>query len=70
MTEDKRDKEIYKVVVNEEGMYSIWPADRENLTGWNDVGKSGMKAQCLEYIGKVWSDESAASTGKKLEGGS
>jgi hypothetical protein len=27
---DREDKTIYKVVVNHEEQYSIWPADREN----------------------------------------
>ena len=31
------DKIIYKVVVNHEEQYSIWPADRENALGWKDV---------------------------------
>ena len=35
------DSMIYKVVVNHEEQYSIWPADRENALGWNDAGKSG-----------------------------
>ena len=31
MTRDEQeDKTIYKVVVNHEEQYSIWPADREN----------------------------------------
>ena len=47
---------IYKVVVNHEEQYSIWPADRENPLGWRDVGKSGPKAECLAYIEEVWTD--------------
>ncbi len=33
----------YKVVVNHEEQYSIWPIDRKNASGWQDVGKSGPK---------------------------
>ncbi len=51
-----KDERIYKVVVNSEGQYSIWPADRENALGWNDVGKTGNKAECLAYIKEVWTD--------------
>ncbi len=40
---EEEDKTIYKVVVNHEEQYSIWPADRENPLGWCDVGKSGLK---------------------------
>jgi MbtH protein len=54
MSKDAReDKTIYKVVVNQEEQYSIWPADRENARGWNDAGKKGTKKQCLAYIEKV-----------------
>src|SRR5918993_463770 len=33
--EEREDNTIYKVVVNHEEQYSIWPADRENLHGHN-----------------------------------
>jgi MbtH protein len=46
----------YRVVVNHEEQYSIWPAERELPLGWSDVGKRGRKAECLEYIAKVWTD--------------
>lgn len=54
--DERQDKTIYKVVENSEGQYSIWPADRENALGWNDVGKTGNKAECLAYIEEVWTD--------------
>ncbi len=31
--EEREDKTTYRVFVNDEGRYSIWPADRENLVG-------------------------------------
>ena len=54
--DEKEDTTIYRVVVNHEEQYSIWPADRENALGWNDVGKSGTKQKCLAYIKEVWTD--------------
>lgn len=54
--EEKEDLTIYKVVVNHEEQYSIWPADRDPPLGWKDVGKSGTKAECLAYIEEVWTD--------------
>jgi uncharacterized protein YbdZ (MbtH family) len=63
---DKEDTTIYKVVVNHEEQYSIWPADRENPLGWNDVGKSGLKAECLAYIKEVWTDMRPLSLRKKM----
>jgi MbtH protein len=46
----------HKVVVNDEGQYSIWPRDRENPLGWSDAGKSGTKAECLAHIEVAWTD--------------
>jgi MbtH protein len=65
--DDREDTTIYKVVVNHEEQYSIWLADRENPLGWNDVGKSGTKAECLEYIKEVWTDMRPLSLRKKME---
>jgi len=64
---DKEDTTIYKVVVNHEEQYSIWPAYKEAPLGWNDVGKSGMKAECLVYIKEVWTDMRPLSLRKKME---
>jgi uncharacterized protein YbdZ (MbtH family) len=65
--DEKEDTTIYKVVVNHEEQYSIWPAYRENPPGWTDVGKSGLKAECLAYIKEVWTDMRPLSLREKLE---
>ena len=57
----------YKVVVNHEEQYSIWPAHRENPAGWRDAGQQGSKDVCLEYIGKVWTDMRPLSLRLKME---
>jgi uncharacterized protein YbdZ (MbtH family) len=64
---DKEDTTIYKVVVNHEEQYSIWPEYRENPLGWKDVGKVGPKAECLAYIKEVWTDMRPLSLRKKME---
>ena len=43
--DEQEDTTTYKVVVNHEEQYSIWPADRENPLGWRDVGKSGTQGR-------------------------
>ena len=63
----EEDERIYKVVVNGEDQYSIWPADRENPLGWNDVGKTGTKAECLAYIKDVWEDMRPLPLRKRME---
>jgi MbtH protein len=68
MSQDEReDTTIYKVVRNHEEQYSIWPADRENALGWFDVGKSGVKEECLAHIKEVWTDMRPLSLRKKME---
>lgn len=65
--DEQEDTTIYKVVMNHEEQYSIWPADRENALGWNDAGKTGSKTECLEYIKNVWTDMRPLSLRKKME---
>ncbi len=65
--EDREDTTIYKVVVNHEEQYSIWQAHREIPLGWTDVGKSGPKQECLDYINEVWTDMRPLSLRKKME---
>jgi uncharacterized protein YbdZ (MbtH family) len=65
--DEENDATIYKVVVNHEEQYSIWPADRESPLGWQDVGKSGPKAECLAYIEAVWTDMRPLSLRKHME---
>ncbi|RSN20156.1 MbtH family protein [Streptomyces sp. WAC 05977] len=49
-------EEIYKVVVNDEEQYSIWPDVRKNPDGWADEGTSGSREHCLDHIESVWTD--------------
>jgi MbtH protein len=53
---DEKDTTVYKVVVNHEEQYSIWPSHRDNPLGWRDAGKQGLKGECLAYIKEVWTD--------------
>lgn len=61
------DSRIYRVVVNAEEQYSIWPDNREVPAGWREVGKSGLKDDCLAYIKEVWTDMRPASLRKKMD---
>ncbi len=54
--EDDAEQMVYRVVVNHEEQYSIWPADKELPAGWTDAGKRGSKAECLSHIAEVWTD--------------
>ncbi|GJD16853.1 MbtH domain-containing protein [Rivularia sp. IAM M-261] len=65
--DDKEDTTIYKVLVNHEEQYSIWPLERENPLGWKDAGKSGLKQECLDYIKEAWTDMRPLSLRKMMQ---
>ncbi len=65
MTNDD-DTTVYKVVVNHEEQYSIWPAARDNAPGWRDAGKQGQRAECLAHINEIWTDMRPLSLWRKM----
>jgi MbtH protein len=64
------DEEIYRVVLNHEEQYSIWPDWRENPAGWKDAGKKGVKEECLAWIDEVWTDMRPLSLRQKMDSSS
>ena len=67
MIDEGEDNTIYKVVVNHEEQYSIWPAGRENALGWRDEGTTGTKQECLDHIKDIWTDMRPLSLRQKME---
>nr|AZF85931.1 MbtH family protein [Catenulispora sp.] len=59
----------YKVVVNHEEQYSVWPEGRPAPAGWSETGEAGPKDACLEYIGRVWTDMRPLSIRAALDAG-
>ena len=57
----------YRVVVNDELQYSIWPEHRTNPPGWHNGGKSGIKDECLTFISEVWTDMRPLSLRRKMD---
>jgi len=45
MDADDKDEDLYRVVVNDEEQYSIWPLEKENAPGWRDAGKTDTKSE-------------------------
>jgi MbtH protein len=66
MNNEETENTKYKVVVNDEGQYSIWTADRPNPDGWHGAPKSGSKSECLAYIKEVWTDMRPLSLRNKM----
>ena len=65
--DEEEDQTIYKVVINHEEQYSIWPIERENPLGWTDEGKIGSRQDCLEYITQVWTDMRPLSLRQQMD---
>ncbi|MEU4177516.1 MbtH family NRPS accessory protein [Streptomyces sp. NPDC026589] len=65
-TDATSDHTPYKVVVNHEEQFSVWPLGKENAPGWSDVGVSGPKAECLAHIGRVWTDMRPLSLRRRM----
>ena len=59
---------LFKVVVNAEGQYSIWPSDRELPPGWLEAGHSGPKEGCLAFVDQVWTDMRPISLREAMAG--
>jgi MbtH protein len=50
------DEVIYRVVINHEEQWSIWPEYREIPAGWRSEGTSGTRDECLSHIDRSWTD--------------
>jgi MbtH protein len=59
--DEAEDDTVYVVVVNHEEQYSIWPEVKPVPAGWRAAGQRGSKAECLSFIGRVWTDMTPAS---------
>jgi MbtH protein len=57
----------YKVVLNHEEQYSIWPAEWSNPPGWREAGIQGTKEECLAYIARTWTDMRPLTLRKYME---
>ncbi len=62
----------YRVVLNDEEQYSMWPVDRDLPQGWREEGTTGDKQKCLTHIDRVWTEmrprslrESLAQAGRE-----
>ncbi len=67
MNQEDNENVTYRVVVNHEEQYSIWPTHLSIPLGWQDTGKSGPKEECLAYVKDVWTDMRPLSLRKAME---
>jgi MbtH protein len=67
MSPDEQDTTVYRVVVNHEEQYSIWPDWKDIPAGWRATGPTGKKDECLAYIKDVWTDMRPLSLRKRMD---
>ena len=60
------DGDRFKVLMNDEEQYSIWPEQKAVPAGWHDKGFAGTKAEVTQYIDQHWTDMRPASLRKAM----
>ena len=64
-----QNSKTYRVVVNDEGQYSIMQSNMTLPGGWRECSITGSKFECLEYIDKNWRDLLPRSVREQLKSG-
>jgi MbtH protein len=60
----------FKVLINDEEQYSLWPADLPVPGGWTETGVCAAKEECDRYLEETWTDMRPKSLRIALDGGS
>jgi MbtH protein len=50
----------YKILVDDDEHYTLWPAQGNCPQGWHEVGGSSSEEECLAHIREVWNTETNA----------
>jgi MbtH protein len=58
----------FKVLINHEEQYSLWPADLEVPGGWTETGVCASKEECDKYLEETWTDMRPKSLRIALDG--
>ncbi len=66
--DDREDNTLYRVLMNDEEQYSMWPAGREIPRGWRATGFEGLRQACLDHIREIWTDFRPLSLRRTMEG--
>ncbi|MEV4142816.1 MbtH family protein [Amycolatopsis sp. NPDC049691] len=59
----------YQVLLNDEGQYSLWPADKEVPAGWQPDGTRGTRQECMDHVDEVWTDMRPRSLRERMSAG-
>ncbi|KES03446.1 protein mbtH [Streptomyces toyocaensis] len=58
----------YRVLVNDEGQHSLWPAFAEVPAGWTVAHPEDSRQACLDYVNENWTDMRPLSLVRQMEG--
>jgi uncharacterized protein YbdZ (MbtH family) len=47
---------LYRVLMNAEGQYSLWPDSLAVPGGWSIARESGSRSDCVQFIEENWTD--------------
>lgn len=64
--DESQETGVFRVLVNHEEQYSIWPQEKSIPLGWRDAAKTGTKRECLDFVATVWTDMRPLSLRKKM----
>jgi MbtH protein len=60
------DGDVFKVLINDEVQYSLWPAGQQAPAGWTEVGFTGDMQECSDYVDQHWVDMRPLSLQKAM----
>lgn len=60
------DGDLFKVIKNAEGQYSLWPEKKVTPDGWTETGFSGSKSEATAYVDREWTDMRPLSLQKAM----
>ncbi|WP_317202656.1 MbtH family protein [Janthinobacterium sp.] len=46
----------FRVLIDQEEQYAIWPERKAIPDGWIDIGVLGCKQECLDHVDLAWLD--------------
>ncbi|MEE2041780.1 MbtH family protein [Nocardiopsis sp. CT-R113] len=61
------EKLLFKVLVNDEGQHSLWPAFADVPAGWEVRVEDSARADCLSFIEENWTDMRPRSLVESME---
>jgi MbtH protein len=47
---------VYRVIVDAQDRYSLWPLHKDGVAGWRDTSITGTREHCLAEVRQAWTD--------------